>query len=190
LNIIDHGIFNLKCYKDFAILDFNPRGDRYSKELIDSSFARDVRYLERLKAYSWAPEVKHIITNCRQIYIKWHGNTCEDTLSTNWKSQLETIASDLAKESIFKPSFYPKYFYIDNNDNMRAYGFYSSSDQSEQPIDMIFYEPILNPQRKELVEKIANKGKLDMNVLVKHAFTDYIKWPDDALVDIYNKVYC
>jgi hypothetical protein len=73
---------------------------------------------------------------------------------------------------------------------MRAYGFYSSSDQSEQPIDMSFYEPILNPQRKELVEKIANKGKLDMNVLVKHAFTDYIKWPDDALVDIYNKVYC
>lgn len=171
-------------------MDFNPQGDRYPKELIDSSFERECRYLDRLKGYAWAPEVLYIIKNCRQIYFKWYGSNCEEQLCDGWEDQLETIVSDLHKEGIHKPSFYPKFFYTDNKGNMRAYAFYSASDKTEQPIDMKFYEPILNPQRKELIGKIAKEGKLDMGVLVKHAFTDYIKWPDNALADIYKKVYC
>ena len=187
--VIDHGIFNLEIDGNLACMNFNPAGDRYPTALIDSSFEREVRYLLQLKKYIWAPEIVNIDKPFRRVYFKWHNNTCEEKLSTNWKEQLEQIARDLHTEQIYKPSFYTKYFYIDNKDQMHAYAFYSASDHVEQPISMEFYQPILNTQRKSLVEELQIDGKLDMGLLVKHAFTDYIKWPDDPLPELYHKIY-
>ena len=170
-------------------MDFNPEGSRYPQDLITSSFEREYHYLDRLQEYKWIPEVIQVDYTNRKIYFKWYGNTCEDKLSTNWEEQLETIVRDLNEQRIYKPSFYPKFFYVDNNDNLRAYAFYSASDKSEQPISMEFYRPILNPNRSVLVDRLEINGKLDMAILVKHAFTDYIKWPNNMLFEIYKKVY-
>lgn len=170
-------------------MDFNPVGDRYPAELIKSSFERERKYLLKLIKYSWCPELVEINPNSRRIGFKWYNNTCEQLLPADYKDQLEQIVKDLHTEQIYKPSFYTKYFYTDSNNKIRAYAFYSSSDYSEQPISMDFYRPILNPQRKALIEQIETDGTLDMGILVKHAFTDYIKWPDDPLPEIYRKVY-
>lgn len=170
-------------------MDFNPAGTRYPQDLVTSSFEREYRYLQRLSDYVWCPEVTKYDYANRRIYFKWYGNTCEGKLSTNWQEQLTEIANDLADQRIYKPSFYPKFFYIDDRDQMRAYAFYSASDRSEQPISMEFYRPILNPERSKLVEELEVDGKLDMAILLKHAFTDYIKWPGDLLPKIYHKVY-
>jgi hypothetical protein len=48
---------------------------------------------------------------------------------------------------------------------------------------------MLNKDRLEMIEQIANDGKLDIALLMKRAFTEYIKWPDDVLPDIYKQVY-
>ena len=170
-------------------MDFNPSGNRYPYELITSSFNRERKYLIKLLKYDWCPEVVEINPNSKRIGFKWYNNTCEEKLPSNYKEQLEQITKDLHNEQIYKPSFYTKYFYTDNQGKMRAYAFYSSSDYSEQPIAMDFYRPILNPQRKALVDEIETNGTLDMGILVKHAFTDYIKWPDDPLPEIYRRVY-
>jgi len=170
-------------------MDFNPIGTRYPQKLVTSSFERECRYLQRLSNYNWYPEVIGCDYTNRKIYFNWYHNTCEDKLSTNWKEQLEIIVRDLAEQQIYKPSFYPKFFYIDNNDNMRAYAFYSASDRSEQPISMEFYRPILNPERATLVDRLEVNGKLDMDVLQWHAFNNYIKWPEDILPVIYQKVF-
>jgi hypothetical protein len=190
LTVIDHGIFNLEIDNSVACMNFNPSGTRYPQALINSSFEREYSYLERLQDYSWIPEVLDVDYTNRRIYFKWYNNTCEEKLSTNWKEQLETIVRDLAEQRIYKPSFYTKFFYVDDDDNLRAYAFYSASDKSEQPISMDFYRPILNPHRSALVDQLEVNGKLDMAVLVEHAYTDYIKWPDDTLLKIYNKIYC
>ena len=189
MTVIDNGIFNLIIEGDIACMDFNPAGTRYPQELVTSSFEREYKYLDQLQDYEWCPEVTKVDYTNRKIYFKWYGNTCEEKLSSNWKQQLETIVRDLAEQRIYKPSFYPKFFYVDNNDNMRAYAFYSASDRSEQPIAMDFYRPILNPQRAALVDQLEVNGRLDMSILVKHAFTDYIKWPENCLAEIYHKVY-
>ncbi len=189
MKIINNGIFNLKIYNKFAVIDFNPIDSKYSQELIDSSYQREKNYLQRLQKYKWAPTIKHTLDSCRQIYIEWSGVTCDQALCNDYKEQLEEIVKDLHKEEIYKPSFYPKYFYIDETQTLKAFAFYSASDYSEQPIDMKFYESILNPDRKSLIEKLAVDGKLDMGILVKHAFNDYIDWPDNPLPTIYTKVY-
>lgn len=170
-------------------MDFNPKGNRYPQDLVTSSFKREYHYLERLQDYEWCPEVTNVDYTNRKIHFKWYNNTCEEKLSNNWKEQLEEIVTNLAEQRIYKPSFYPKFFYVDSNDQLRAYAFYSASDCSEQPINIDFYRPILNPHRTELVDQLTIDNKLDMAVLVKHAFTDYIKWPDNVLAEIYYKVY-
>jgi hypothetical protein len=189
LTVIDHGIFTLEIEGKTACMNFNPAGNRYPKELVDSSYARESRYLLKLKDYPWSPELVNFDNKFRRIYFKWYNNTCEDLLPENYTEQLEQIIKDLYKEQIYKPSFYTKYFYVDNADRMHAYAFYSSSDFTEQPINMDFYRPILNEQRSKLVEQLETNGKLDMGILVKHAFTDYIKWPGDPLPKIYNITY-
>ena len=189
MTVIDHGIFNLVIEGDRACMDFNPVGDRYPKDLIDSSFKREATFLCLLQRYAWCPKNVTVEIANRKIYFKWHGNTCEDFCPENYKDQLENIVYDLHKEQIYKPSFYPKYFYTDDTGIIHAYAFYSSSEYNEQPIAMDFYRPILNPERKVLVDQLEIDGYLDMGVLVKHAFTEYIKWPNNPLPAIYKKIY-
>lgn len=189
MTVIDHGIFNLVIDGNRACMDFNPAGDRYPKELVDSSFQREAKFLFWLHNYDWTPKKSYIEIAKRKIHFEWHGNTCEDFVPDDYKQQLMQITKDLHKEKIYKPSFYPKYFYTDGQGIMHAYAFYSSSEYKEQPISMDFYRPILNPQRAMLVNQLEIDGKLDMGILVKHAFNDYIKWPGDPLPEIYQEVY-
>lgn len=186
---IDHGIFNLIIEDNRATMDFNPTSTRYPKELIDSSFERERKYLLKLIGYSWAPEILEINPHSRIIAFKWYGNTCEELVPANFESQLEKITMDLHKEQIYKPNFYTKCFYTDLANKIHAYAFYSSSDYEEQPIRMDFYQPILNPNRAALVDQLQTDGMLDMGVLVERAFNDYIKWPGDPLPGIYQRVY-
>jgi hypothetical protein len=189
LTVIEHGIFNLVVDGDIACMDFNPTSPRYPQELVTASFEREYSYLDRLSDYHWCPEVVRVDYANRQIYIKWYHNTCQDRLTDDWQHQLEGIARDLAEQRIYKPGFYPKFFYFDDQNVMHAYVFYGASDRSEQPIDMNFYRPILNDARSQLVSELEVDGKLDMFVLLTHAFNDYIKWPGDPLPGIYQRVY-
>jgi hypothetical protein len=170
-------------------MDFNPSDTKYPEELIQSSFEREVRYLEKIAHYWWAPEQISINRIARKISFKWYGETCETKLPDSYKTQLEMIAKDLHHLKIYKPSFYPKYFYPDNEGKLHAYTFYSCSDYSEQPITMDFYKPILNEDRLQVVEQLSTDGKLDMKLLVERAFNDYIQWPDNPLPTIYKNIY-
>lgn len=186
-----HGIYQSLVTEDQTsfCMDFNPSDPKYPEDLIQSSFDREVRYLIRLQKYSWAPEILEIDFQKRRIVFKWYGSTCENDLPWNYEEQLEKIARDLHQEKIYKPSFYPKYFFIDDKENIRAFNFYSASDYSEQPIHIDFYKPILNEDRLRLIESIAVDNKLDMKILLERAFNDYIKWPGDPLPKIYKKIY-
>jgi hypothetical protein len=170
-------------------MDFNPDNNRYPNQLVQSSFNREAHYCAKLTKYSWAPELLSIDYKTRQIIFKWYNNTCESRLPNDYKEQLEQIVRDLHKEQIYKPSFYPKYFYVDDKDKIHAYTFYSCSSYIEQPISIDFYKPILNEDRLRLVEELSVDGKLDMSMLVKYAFNNYIHWPGNILPEIYNKVY-
>jgi hypothetical protein len=189
MKIIDHGIFILEINGGVATMNFNTNNSKYPQELIDSSFDRERRNLLKIIAYEWAPEITEINPSKKCISFKWYDNTCEDMIPEYWKEQLEGIAQDLHFEHLYKPNFYPKCFYTDNQGYLHAYIFYSTSTYEEQPINIDFYKPILNDDRLELVNKLATDGKLDMKILIEQAFNNYILWPDNALSDIYKKVY-
>lgn len=187
--ILDQGIFNLEISNGTACMNFNSGNPKYSKELILSSWNREIKFLDKILKYPWAPEDLKIDHNQKKLSFKWYGNTCETVLPNNWKNQLEQIVNDLKYEKIYKPNFYQKCFYVDNSNQIHAFVFYSSSSYDEQPIDIDFYRPILNDDRLKTVEQLSSNNKLDMKLLIERAFTDYIVWPENALVDIYKKVY-
>lgn len=191
-NGLHQGLFTLLVNEDQtqACLDFNPTDQKYPKELVESSFMRECRMLFDLKGYnvSWMPEHVNVDIGRKKIYFDWYGNSCEDFLPDNWQLQLENIVKDLHKYKIYKPNFYPKCFYTDQNGTLRAYSFYTSCNYNESIIDVDFYKPILNPDRLEVVEKLAVNGKLDVALLYERACLDYIQWPDNALREIYLKV--
>jgi hypothetical protein len=189
LTTTDHGIFTLMTKGNLAIMDFNPEGDRYPQELVDDVYARECKYLLQLAKYSWAPEAVNFDKQFRRIYFKWYGNTCEDIVPDDYAEQLLQITKDLHTEQIYKPSFYTKYFYVDDRNKLHAWSFYSASSYNEQPIAMDFYRPILNNQREELVNKLESDGKLDMKLLVERGFNEYIQWPGNPLPSIYQSVY-
>jgi hypothetical protein len=166
-------------------MDFNPSNPKYSEELINDLFRREVKYLYNLQEYVWCPTGVEVDLAGRKIYFDWF----ENPLPENYAFQLEQIAKDLHNKKIYKPSFYQKYFYTDGSGTLHAFNFYSCSDYHEQPIDMNFYKPILNLDRAELIENIAPDGKLDMGVLIKYAFNNYIEWPNNPLPAIYKRVY-
>jgi hypothetical protein len=51
------------------------------------------------------------------------------------------------------------------------------------------YRPILNQERAEFVDKTWPDGKVDFAVLNKYSLTEYVKWPEDPLPQIYQEVY-
>lgn len=189
MEITDHGIFALEVNGPIACMDFNPTNSKYTEELIQSSFDREVTFLDRIAKYKWAPEQITVSKSDRKIFFKWYNNTCDDYLPANWQTQLENIAGDLHTEKLYKPNFYPKCFYSDADECLHAFVFYSTSSYDEQPIEINFYKPILNADRLELITQLSTDGKLDMSILIKYAFNDYITWPENALPKIYKRVY-
>jgi hypothetical protein len=182
-------IFRSLTNDNLFCMDYNPTDTKYPEELINYAFNREVSYLTRLQDYPWIPEVTEVDRDSRKIYFKWYQNTCETVLPKDYKEQLLQITTDLHNERIYKPSFYTKFFYVDNNNRMRAMVWYSASDYDEQPLGVDFFKPILNQDRLELVESMATNGKLDVGLLIKKAYKEYIQWPDNPLPEIYDKVY-
>jgi len=189
LKLIDHGIFNLLIEDDIATMDFNPLGDRYPQELINDVFDREIKFLRKVKKYRWAPEILHINLENRCISFKWYNNTCEQIIPEDYKTQLKEITKDLHKDELIKLNFYKNYFYTDDNGILHTYAFYSTSTYNEQPINIDFYGPILNEDRKTLVDQLTSTGFLDMRELQKHAFKNYIDWPENPLPKIYEEVH-
>ena len=189
MKIIDQGIFTLEINDNIATMNFNTTNPKYPLALVEASFDRERRNLLSVCSYEWAPELLEINSQYKKISFKWYNNTCEESLPEQWKEQLEQIARDLHQHRLYKPNFYPKCFYTDNLGNLHAYVFYITSTYEEQPISIDFYKPILNDDRLTLVNHLASDGKLDMKILIEQAFNNYIVWPDNALADIYKRVY-
>lgn len=173
------------------------RNSPVSEALAEDCFRREVKYLNKFKNYSWCAKLLDVDYPSRSVYIEWNHACCEkiimsgtnlNNVAKDWKLQLKQIISDIKNNQVYKITMYPCYHFFKEN-QLKAFGFYTTCDYAEQPIDIEMYRPILNQERAEFVDKTWPDGKVDFAVLNKYSLTEYVKWPEDPLPQIYQEVY-
>lgn len=173
------------------------RNEPISEELAEDCFQREVKYLKKFSKYDWCANLVDIDTNVREVFIEWNNECCEKIIESgrnlndvapNWKEQLKQIVADIKENQVYKITMYPCYHFVKNS-SLKAFGFYTTCDYSEQPININLYRPILNEERANFIDSVWPDGKVDFAILNKHSLTEYVKWPEDPLPQIYKEVY-
>jgi len=200
--LIDNGVYNLYKSTDnkFICQEYEVK-PKYGMMLMRSCYMRDLNFIDYyspISKYPWCAKFADEQKDGYKIFLHYDGIMCQEILDRgekledycpDWKQQLKQMCIDLHKEEVCKVSMYPKCFFIDSNKQLKAFGHFSSSRYGEQPMPMETYMPLFNEDRGALVNQLMTNGTLDMRLLRERAFTDYIKWPDDALNEIYLSVF-
>lgn len=199
---LEDGVYNLYKSTDnnFICQEYEVK-PQYGMMLMRSCFIRELNFVDgELQKYKWCPTLAKEEREGYKIYLRFSGHLCQDIIDRgerledycpDWKEQLEQICVDLHSAGIYKLSMYPKCFFIDEDKTLKTFSFFSASRYLEQPMNMELYMPLFNSERSNLVRKlmINNTNTLDMKLLNEKAFKDYVKWPDNVLPAIYDRVY-
>lgn len=168
-----------------------------SEELAEDCFQREIKYLKKFKNYDWCANLLDYDQSKREVYIEWNNYCCESLIvlgydlssfSKTWKNQLSKIIKDLKDNEVYKITMYPCYHFF-KNQKLKAFGFYTTCDYQEQPINIDLYRPIFNESRANYINSMWPDGMVDFSILNKHSLTEYIKWPEDPLPSIYKEIY-
>lgn len=201
---IETGVYNLYKSTDnkFLCQEYEVK-ERYGSMLMRSCFIRDLNFIDScspISKYQWCAEFADETREGYKIFLHFDGILCQEIIDKgekledycpNWKQQLEQMCIDLNNEGICKLSMYPKCFFINTNKQLKAFGHFSSSRYGEQPMAMEMYMPLFNSERENMVKQLMIGGAIDMDMrlLREKAFKEYIKWPDDVLPEIYDRVF-
>lgn len=199
---VEQGVYSLYKSTDNKFLcQAYENKEKYGMMLMRSCFIRDVNLVDissPIAKYPWCAEFADDTRDGFKIFLHFDGTLCQEILDRgekledycpDWKQQLEQMCIDLHNENICKVSMYPKCFFIDNNKQLKAFGHFSTSRYMELPMAMEMYMPLFNDERGAMVRKLMVGNALDMRLLREKAFNEYIKWPDDVLPAIYDRVY-
>lgn len=173
------------------------RNEPVSIELAEDCFRREVKYLKKFSQYNWCAKLIDVDTSTKEVYIEWNKDCCEKIIESgtnlnsiipDWKQQLKQIISDIKHNHVYKITMYPCYHFVKDN-CLKAFGFYTTCDYNEQPIDIELYRPLLNKEREQFIDSVWPNGKVDFAILNEYSLTEYVKWPEDPLPDIFKEVY-
>tara|TARA_B110000285_G_C15143035_1_gene632491 strand:- start:10314 stop:10973 length:660 start_codon:yes stop_codon:yes gene_type:complete len=186
---------NTLCLRFDATNKF--RNDPVSEELATECFRREVFFLKKFQAFDWCAKLLHIDNDKQEVFIEWNTECCEKIIESgrslydyapNWKAQLKQITTDIRNEEVYKITMYPCYHFV-KEQQVKVFGFYTTCNYQEQPIDITIFRPILNEERANFIDSVWPDGKVDFALLNKHSFLEYVKWPEDPLPQIYKEVY-
>lgn len=172
--------------------------ENFTPELIDYFFNREIENLKIFRRFSWAPNILEIDNDERKIYFEWPGETCNnivyggrslDQECPSWQQQLYSIVDDIFNMGYYKPSLYPHCFYIDNQGLMRTIDFYACVPRSSPYIKFDLIRGMIGPNSLERFNEAMCGDEVNVEILFKRALEHYIKWPDDALYKIYQRMF-
>jgi hypothetical protein len=167
-------------------------------ELIDFFFNKEVENLAVFKECTWSPKIVDINLTNRQIFFKWPGETCNNIVYSgrdlneecpSWQDQLCTIINDIDKLGYYKPSLYPHCFYFDSKKIMHTFDFYACIPKNSPFVKFDLIKGMVGPNSIERFNEAIVGDEVNVEILYKRALEHYIKWPDDALLKIYKKLF-
>jgi hypothetical protein len=167
-------------------------------ELIEFFFNREIENLTQFKRYNWSPEIVDIDLSRQQIFFKWYGETCNNIIyggrdldqeCPSWQQQLYSIIDDIFNMGYYKPSLYPHCFYIDDQGMMHTFDFYACIPRSSPFVKFDLIKGMVGPNSMGRFDEAMRGDEVNVEILFKRALEHYIKWPDDALLKIYRRMF-
>jgi len=183
-------------YKHEYQLKHGPREN--FKDLIEFFFNKEVENLTVFKEQRWAPNIIDIDLTTRRIFFEWNNETCNNIVYSdrslqeeypNWQDQLSTIICDIDKLGYYKPSLYPHCFYFDSKKIMHTFDFYACIPKSNPFVKFELIKGMIGPNSMDRFNEVLVGDEVNVEILFKRALEHYIKWPNDALLKIYYKLY-
>jgi hypothetical protein len=193
---------NVMCMKWDETSDYQTYNkSRLTKDLIDFFFAREVKYIQAVQHYDWAPKLIDIDMNNRLVFMEWNKETLNNIVFTpsrdlnaecpDWREQIFTILSDIVKSNRYKMALYPHCFFVDQHGKIKTFDFYSCVDHDDRFIKKTTIDGMIGPQSVQRFESATTDGMIDFEIFFKHTVREHLAnaWPDNPFPEFYRRLY-
>lgn len=174
-----------------------PNRKFYNEELVSYFFDRELKYLKKFQGKFYTPRIIDIDENKQRIFFEWNGKSCNhiiysgellDNYCKNWKDQLYDILQDIKESNFCKASLYPHCFFI-RNQKMFTIDYYGCSEVTDPYVKIDDIKGMMGTLSLERFQNATEGKYLNLLKFSMDALRTYVKWPDNALLEIYNKLY-
>ena len=190
---------NIMCMLWDETSEYQKENTRLTKELVDFFFEREVKYLEIFQGYSWAPSIIEIDKENKKIFIEWNVETCNDIVYTDsrdidkecsdWEPQLFNILKDVVSAGYYKMALYPHCFYLDKNNKLKTFDFYSCISHEERYLEKAKIEGMLGQGSRTRFDEVTSDGLIDFEMFFKRTLSTHVKWPGDPFPKFYKRLF-
>jgi len=170
----------------------------FNQGLLDYFFNKEVFYISKFQGHSYAPEVYEIDYKEKKVFIEWSGETCNDIVydssrsldkeCTSWHSQLNDAIESIYRNNVYKVSLYPHCFFIKDG-NLKTFDWYGCFDVNNCFVDYEVLEGMMGKHSSHRFSEASKDGIVDFSYFYKKSLQQHIKWPNDPLPALYNKLF-
>ena len=190
---------NVMCMDWSLSSDYHKLNTTRTQELLDYFFAREVKYFNVFKDYSWAPKLLDISDD--KIFIEWNQGTCNTILfednqdltvvCNNWKDQLYNILKDIKDAGYYKMALYPHCFFLDKNNKLKTFDFYGCVEISYPYVERSKIEGIIGPDSGGRFHSATQGELINFEVFFKNTLQTHLGtiWPDNPFPEYYRRLF-
>ena len=184
-------------YQNEELSSWLPQRPYYTKEMVKFFFDREVKYLTALCKYTWAPKIIDIDIINQQIFFEWSGETCNQIVysdrkledyCSDWKEQMFNILKDITDAGYYKTSLYPHCFYLDAG-ILKTFDFYGCVESANPFVAISDIKGMIGETSGPRFEAAVKDEVLNVEILFKDALKTWVKWPDNYLSEVYERLY-
>ena len=170
-----------------------------SEELINFFFKRELNFIELFQEKPWCPKLydadienKKILIEFNNESLNWPVYSTHRSLTEefpNWKSDLFDVLKDINDSGYYKASIYPHCFFYAKNGQLKMIDYYATLPKNDTRIHKDLIEPIIGVDSEQRFLEVKDGDYYEMGAHFKNSLKTWIKWPDDVLPTIYDKIF-
>jgi hypothetical protein len=170
----------------------------YTKEVVDWFWSNELMWIEYFKDKPYAPEVLEIDLINKRIFLRWYGESCNQTIYSEklwpqeqWRKQIRDIIVDQYNEGVYKLTMYPHCHYISSDGNMRAIDWYGCVAIKSPYVEEKYMQGIIHETAQFRLEETgaAVNKILNLETMFKRSLGTHVFWGDQNMSYIYKELF-
>ena len=171
-----------------------------SKKLVDFFFQRELEHLKLFQGRPWCPKLIDVDIDNRRIFIEYNKESINHIVMdperdlnaecSDWKDQIYNIVSDIYDSGYYKVALYPHCFFIDKNNKIKTFDYYSCVSRKERYLDRADLEGMIGNHSTDRFNMSTVDGKIDFEIFFKLTMSSFldVTWKDNPFPDFYQKL--